>query len=83
MCHRIYIYIYIHSNREDWRNDKKYWTQTDQNPAWQSPNPIALCVMSKDLSGSVLPALLIVTHFISGWFHAPALPGRYPSALAL
>lgn len=38
--------------------------KTDQNQAWQSPNPVALCVMSKDLPGSVLPALLIVTHFI-------------------
>lgn len=38
--------------------------KTDQNPAWQSPNPVVLCVISKDLSGSVLPDLLILTHFI-------------------
>lgn len=36
---------------------RKYWTKARLHPAGQTPNPIALCLRSKGLHSSTLPAL--------------------------
>lgn len=44
--------------------------QTGLKPAEQTPNPIAVCLMSTGLDYSSFPALLPTTHFFPlGWFH--------------
>lgn len=57
----------------------------DQSLSGKTANPIALCLMSKDLDGSVLSTLLTSTHssFLS-WFHSlhSVLLGRYSMILA-
>lgn len=57
----------------------------DQSLLGKTANPIALCLMSKDLDGSVLSTLLTSTHSsILSWFHSlhSVLLGRYSMILA-
>lgn len=41
----------------------KYRSKRDQNPAEQTLNPVALCLISEDLDGSALPTWLPATCF--------------------
>lgn len=45
--------------------------KTNQNPAGQTPSPVAPCLMSKGLDHFALPDLPLVTQFsLLGWFHS-------------
>lgn len=59
--------IHYHSRREEWEHSE----ERRPKPIRKTANPTALCLMSKDLDGSVLSTLLTSTHssFLS-WFHS-------------
>lgn len=57
---------------------KKYWTKSKWKPKGQTPNPIVLCPMSKDLGGFYLLVLLTTTHLSILTSPTPFVPLSLP-----